>query len=126
MSGHDDELRQVVRPYGDTTGDGRVQVSFTLPVPSASEADRLVAEGAALQLAGKMGLAPAFVAHVKAIGPDFTFFIVYGRVSHLVDLSLVTVAARERALRGPSTASPPVTPARTKSRRLIMLIRSSL
>ena len=26
-------LTGIVRPYGDTTGDGRVQVSFTLPVP---------------------------------------------------------------------------------------------
>ena len=30
----------VVRPYGDTTGDGRVQVSFTLPVPFGDEAER--------------------------------------------------------------------------------------
>jgi len=85
----------VVRPYGDTTGDGRVQVSFTLPVPFGDEAERARAEGAALQLAGKMGLDPAMVVHAKGMGPDFTFFIVYGRVSHLVDLSAVTVAERE-------------------------------
>ncbi len=24
---------RVVRPYGDTTGDGMVQMSFTLPLP---------------------------------------------------------------------------------------------
>jgi len=85
----------VVRPYGDTTGDGRVQVSFTLPVPFGSETERARAEGAALQLAGKMGLEPAMVVHAKDIGPDFTFFLVYGRVSHLVDLSAVTVTERE-------------------------------
>ena len=83
----------VVRPYGDTTGDGRVQVSFTLPVPYADAP--ALAEGAALQLAAKMGLDPAMVVHAKGMGPDFTFFIVYGRVSHLVDLSAVTVAERE-------------------------------
>ena len=83
-----------IRPYGDTTGDGRVQVSFTLPVPFGSETERARAEGAALQLAGKMGLDPAMVVHAKGIGPDFTFFIVYGRVSHLVDMSAVTVAER--------------------------------
>ena len=87
--------RGLVRPYGDTTGDGRVQVSFTLPVPFGDEAERARAEGAALQLAGKMGLDPAMVVHAKGMGPDFTFFIVYGRVSHLVDLSAVTVAERE-------------------------------
>ncbi len=85
----------IVRPYGDTTGDGRVQVSFTLPVPFGDEAERARAEGAALQLAAKMGLDPAMVVHAKGMGPDFTFFIVYGRVSHLVDLSAVTVAERE-------------------------------
>jgi beta-lysine 5,6-aminomutase beta subunit len=85
----------VIRPYGDTTGDGRVQVSFTLPVPFGSEEERARAEGAALQLAASMGLDPAMVVHAKGMGRDFTFFIVYGRVSHLVDLSKVTVVRRE-------------------------------
>ena len=85
----------VIRPYGDTTGDGRVQVSFTLPVPFGTEAERALAEGAALQLASKMGLDPAMVVHAKGMGPAFTFFIVYGRVSHLVDLAAVEVTERE-------------------------------
>ncbi len=83
----------VVRPYGDTTGDGMVQVSFTLPVPHDARA-----EGAALQLATKMGLAPAMVVHAKPMGPQFTFFVVYGRVGHLVDLSQVEVIEREYPL----------------------------
>ncbi|MFC5746611.1 OAM dimerization domain-containing protein [Actinomadura rugatobispora] len=74
------DTRQVIRPYGDTTGDGMVQMSFTLPVPAGKRAD-----AAALQLAGKMGLEPASVVHSKAMGPDYTFFIVYGRVNHLID-----------------------------------------
>jgi beta-lysine 5,6-aminomutase beta subunit len=86
---------QVVRPYGDTTGDGQVQVSFTLPVPFGTAAERARAEGAALQLAAKMGLEPAMVVHAKGMGADFTFCIVYGRVRHLVDLAGVTVAERE-------------------------------
>ena len=90
--------RTVIRPYGDTTGDGRVQVSFTLPVPFGTEEERALAEGAAAQLAHKMGLDPAMVVHAKAMGPDFTFFIVYGSVRHLVDLAEVTVARREYPL----------------------------
>jgi beta-lysine 5,6-aminomutase beta subunit len=86
---------QVIRPYGDTTGDGRVQLSFTLPVPFGSEREQALAEGAALQLAAKMGLDPAMVVHAKGMGHAFTFFIVYGQVSHLVDLSQVTVVERE-------------------------------
>ena len=88
-------LTGIVRPYGDTTGDGRVQLSFTLPVPFGEESERARAEGAALQLATKMGMDQAMVVHAKGMGPDFTFFIVYGRVSHVVDLSAVTVAERE-------------------------------
>jgi beta-lysine 5,6-aminomutase beta subunit len=85
----------VIRPYGDTTGDGRIQVSFTLPVRYGTEEERALAEGAAAQLAGKMGLDPVMVVHAKAMGPDFTFFVVYGSVRHLVDLAEVTVARRE-------------------------------
>ena len=64
---------QILRPYGDTTGDGMVQLSFTLPMPHSK-----VAEGAAAQLVNKMGMDPALVVHAKAMGPDFTFFVVYG------------------------------------------------
>jgi beta-lysine 5,6-aminomutase beta subunit len=95
-------VESIVRPYGDTTGDGRVQLSFTLPIPGVTAADRALGEGAALQLAGKMGMSPAMVVHAKAIGPDFTFFIVYGRVGHLVDLSAVVVAQREFELLSPA------------------------
>jgi beta-lysine 5,6-aminomutase beta subunit len=84
------EQPTVVRPYGDMTGDGMVQVSFTLPVAHDKRA-----EGAALQLAGKMGLSPALLVHAKAMGPDHTFFIVYGSVTHLVDLSQVQVVERD-------------------------------
>ncbi len=95
-------LASVVRPYGDTTGDGRVQVSFTLPVPGVTHPQRALGEGAALQLAGKMGLSPAMVVHAKPIGDSFTFFIVYGRVNHLVDLSAVVVPEREFELLSPA------------------------
>jgi beta-lysine 5,6-aminomutase beta subunit len=86
----------IVRPYGDTTGDGMVQLSFTLPIPHDARA-----EGAAMQLAAKMGLDPAMVVHAKAISPGYTFFVVYGRVGHLVDLREVVVAEREYPLLSP-------------------------
>ncbi len=86
----------ILRPYGDTTGDGMVQVSFTLPMPHSK-----TAEGAAAQLAGKMGIDPAMVVHAKPMGPDFTFFVVYGRVNHLVDTSKVQVVERDYPLLTP-------------------------
>ena len=82
-----------VTAYGDTTGDGMVQVSFTLPVPAGPRA-----EGAAALFAKGMGLDPAMVVHAKAMGPDFTFFIVYGRARVWVDLDDVVVREREYAL----------------------------
>ena len=94
------EYGPILRPYGDTTGDGMVQVSFTLPIPHSK-----VAEGAAAQLANKMGIEPAMVVHAKAMGPDFTFFVVYGSVSHLVDVSKVSVVERDYPLLSPKEAN---------------------
>jgi beta-lysine 5,6-aminomutase beta subunit len=85
----------VIRPYGDTTGDGMVQTSFTLPVPPGPKA-----EGAALQLAHKMGIDPAMVVHSHGIGTDFTFVVVYGSVQHLIDLDAVHVEERAYPLLG--------------------------
>jgi len=86
----------ILRPYGDTTGDGMVQLSFTLPMPHSK-----LAEGAAAQLAAKMGMNPAMVVHAKAMGPQHTFFVVYGAVSHLVDVSSVRVVEHDYPLLSP-------------------------
>jgi beta-lysine 5,6-aminomutase beta subunit len=79
----------LVRPYGDDTGDGMVQVSFTLPIPSNARA-----EAAARDLARQMRIERPMVVHQKALGPDFTFFIVYGSVEAAVDLDSLTVEER--------------------------------
>jgi beta-lysine 5,6-aminomutase beta subunit len=98
-----DEHR-LLRPYGDTTGDGMVQLSFTLPL-SSEGAQAKLAEGAAVQLANKMGMDPALVVHSKPMGPAFTFFVVYGRVHHLVDTSKVAVVERDYPLLTPKEAN---------------------
>ncbi|GGL09515.1 OAM dimerization domain-containing protein [Mangrovihabitans endophyticus] len=85
----------VVRPYGDTTGDGMAQLSFTLPVPHDKRA-----EGAALQLAATMGMDPAMLVHARQMGERHTFFVVYGRVTHLVDTAAVRVVERDYPLLG--------------------------
>ena len=94
----------VIRPYGDTTGDGMVQVSFTLPVNGQGPLAKL-AEGAAAQLANKMGIDPAMVVHAQPMGSDFTFFVVYGQVNHLVDVSKVEVVERDYPLLTPKEAN---------------------
>src|SRR5512140_2725732 len=104
----------VVRPYGDTTGDGMVQVSFTLPVPHSKRA-----EGAAAQLARAMGIDPAMVVHARPMGPDFTFFVVYGPVRHLVDLAAVQVVEREYPLLTPKDANAAI---RSRLRRKLVVV----
>jgi beta-lysine 5,6-aminomutase beta subunit len=104
----------MIRPYGDTTGDGMVQVSFTLPVPAGK-----LAEGAAVQLANKMGIDPALVAHATPIGEEHTFFVVYGSVNHLVDLGQVTVTERDYPLLTPKEANAAV---RSRLRRKLVVV----
>jgi beta-lysine 5,6-aminomutase beta subunit len=79
-----------VRPYGDASNDGLVQFSFTLPI-----ADGERARQSALELARKMGFDRPQVVHMKAMGPDFTFFVMYGATSHEVDPDMVEVAERD-------------------------------
>lgn len=88
-------MSNIVKPYGDTTGDGMVQMSFTLPVPHDKRA-----EGAAAQLAGKMGLEPAMVVHAAPMGTTHTFFVVYGQAKHLVNMDEVNVVERDYPLLG--------------------------
>jgi beta-lysine 5,6-aminomutase beta subunit len=104
----------IVRPYGDTTGDGMVQVSFTLPLPHSK-----VAEGAAAQLAASMGMDPAMVVHARPMGPGFTFFVVYGRVSHLVDTDTVQVVERDYPLLTPAEVNASIR--RSLRRRLVVV-----
>jgi beta-lysine 5,6-aminomutase beta subunit len=111
-------VKRLLRPYGDSTGDGMVQLSFTLPMSSLG-ANAKIAEGSAVQLAHKMGMDPALVVHAKPMGPDFTFFVVYGRVNHLVDPSVVEVVERDYELLSPKEVNAAVR--RALRRRLVVV-----
>lgn len=79
-----------VRPYGDKANDGAVQLSFTLPLAKSASSTE-----AARQLAAKMGIGEPYVTLAEAIAPNFTFFIVYGKSKHSVDLSSIAAADAE-------------------------------
>jgi len=79
-----------LRPYGDTMNDGKVQVSFTLPVENTAKAGE-----AAKQLASMMGLVNPMVAMAKSLDSSFTFFVVYGDLVHSVNYLDISVAAIE-------------------------------
>lgn len=75
-----------LKPYGDTMNDGKVQLSFTLPVP-----DSEVAVEAAKQLALKMGLVEPMVAHHAPLDKSYSFFVVYGSLGHTIDYTHIHV-----------------------------------
>jgi beta-lysine 5,6-aminomutase beta subunit len=75
-----------VKPYGDTINDGKVQLSFTLPVPSGPEAVE-----AAKQLLKQMGFENPQVVFYKELTPGFTFFNCYGSTVHTVNYSDIHV-----------------------------------
>ncbi|MGH2807321.1 MAG: OAM dimerization domain-containing protein [Actinomycetota bacterium] len=79
-----------MRPYGDATGDGLVQLSFTLPMEASERARQ-----SALELARKMGFARPQVVHMKGMGADFTFFVVYGATQHTIDPDEIVVEERD-------------------------------
>ncbi|HCT93946.1 MAG: hypothetical protein A2X19_04870 [Bacteroidetes bacterium GWE2_39_28] len=75
-----------IAPYGDTMNDGKVQVSFTLPVPAGAEAT----EAAKLMLK-KMGLENPQVVYFKELTPGYTFFNCYGNATQSVDYTTIYV-----------------------------------
>jgi len=83
-------IEKWVKPYGDTMDDGRVQLSFTLPVGLDENAKE-----AARQLALEMGLDEPAVVHAEDMGQGFSFYVVYGQCKHRVDLGRIKVAKPE-------------------------------
>jgi len=78
-----------LKPYGDTMNDGKVQMSFTLPVKDDEKGIE-----AARQYARKMGIDEPNVAEHISLDKEFTFYVVYGSCVHTVnyeDIHVLTV-----------------------------------
>ena len=75
-----------VKPYGDTMNDGKVQLSFTLPVPAGEEAIE-----AAKQTLLKRGLENPQVVFHRELTPGFTFFNCDGSAVNTVDYTTIHV-----------------------------------
>jgi beta-lysine 5,6-aminomutase beta subunit len=84
-------MSDLVRPYGDTLDDGRVQLSFTLPIQWGEAADE-----AARRLVAAMGFDDVAIAEGRSIASGFSFFVVYASTPAAVDVA--TIALPERAL----------------------------
>ena len=81
---------KLLSPYGDTLNDGKVQLSFTLPIKN----DEKGIEAAKL-LAKKMGLLDPLVSESVTLDSKFTMYIVYGSVMHTVDYTNIIVETVE-------------------------------
>jgi beta-lysine 5,6-aminomutase beta subunit len=87
-------MTKLVRPYGDTQNDGKVQLSFTLPVEWSEAADE-----AARQLAGKMGFSDVQVVDGRRIASGFSFFVLYASTPQAIDVESVHApSARKHAM----------------------------
>ena len=73
-------------PYGDTLNDGKIQLSFTLPVKNDEQGIE-----AAKILAKKMGILDPLVAESITLDNEFTMYIVYGSVIHSIDYTKIKV-----------------------------------
>ncbi|NLJ47223.1 MAG: hypothetical protein GX430_11780 [Treponema sp.] len=70
----------IVRPYGDTLDDGKVQLSFTLPVPDGAKGRE-----AARQMVLKWGFKDCDVVHSAPLSAGFSFYVAYGKTETSVD-----------------------------------------
>lgn len=77
-------MSQVIKPYGDATNDGKVQLSFTLPIEWSEAADE-----AARQLAGKMGFTDVQVVEGRKIATGFSFFVLYAATAQSIDFATI-------------------------------------
>ena len=87
-------MSQVIKPYGDATNDGKVQLSFTLPIEWSEAADE-----AARQLAGKMGFTDVQVVEGRKIATGFSFFVLYAATAQSIDFATIKApSAKEHVM----------------------------
>lgn len=80
----------IIRPYGDTSGDGKMQLSFSLPVPPdafGKEAARLLLE--------RIGFESVEITCLRDLREGYTHFIAYAVTSASVDTSKIKVKVVE-------------------------------
>ena len=86
MSERSKPTPEMIRAYGDRKDDGRIQLSFTLPVAPSGRAKE-----AARRFAEKLGLKNVLVATMEKAGSTFSFFVVYGNADFALDFSEIIV-----------------------------------
>lgn len=75
-----------ILPYGDTMNDGKVQLSFTLPVSNDEKGHQT-----AIQTAQKMNLENVMIADAITLEKEFTMYVVYGTLTDGVDYDAIEI-----------------------------------
>ena len=73
-------------PYGDTTNDGIIQLSFTLPVAPSHKTKE-----AALQLIQSWGFTDVRIAHISQVGTGYSFFVAFAKAQQGIDFDNIQV-----------------------------------
>lgn len=79
-----------LRPYGDHLDDGKVQISFALPISPSDEAKE-----AARCYLEKLGLIHPLIACMEPMGEGFCFFVGYGYAEPTIDVTTIKVPKPE-------------------------------
>ena len=77
-------MANIVRPYGDTLDDGKVQLSLTLPVPDGAKGR----EAARLMVLG-WGFKDCEIVHSSRISESFSFYVAYAKTESGIDYDSV-------------------------------------
>jgi len=86
--------QHLIRPYGDTIDDGKIQLSFTLPIEDGARAKK-----AAEAYARLLNLEEVQVSYSEKIAEGFTFFVVYAKARPQLDyneIEATEVLVKER------------------------------
>lgn len=77
-------MTRMIKSYGDRLGDGKVQVSFTLPVDKSEEAKE-----AARVFALSMNLEDPMVVSMESMGKGYSMFVVYAKSPTEIDFDSI-------------------------------------
>jgi len=75
-----------IKPYGDTLDDGKIQFSFTLPVPRGDEAKECAKRYLEL-----LGFENVMITHMDSMGKGFSFFVAYAASTKTIDYTSIIV-----------------------------------
>lgn len=82
--------KDFIKPYGDTLNDGRMQISFTLPIEDCARAKK----AAEIYLA-QLNMEDVSVVHSKKIADGFTYFVAFAKAKPEIDYSKVKATELE-------------------------------